>query len=255
MGAVVRSSTDTKTNKACSSPITAELRRGTGGPPYAGRSPARIVEAFDRQRQMLERDLHDGVQQRLVAVRIRLALAAELAGGDPPLHETLDDIGEDVEAAIEELRDVAHGIYPHALSDHGVTAALRQVARTFDGAVTVNSGIVGRYSAEVESAIYYCCREAIQNAFKHGGPRAQIALSLHENARTVGFEVSDEGRGFDLTESSGGRGLQHMRDRIGSVGGELSIFSRRGAGSVVTGTIPRSLPRCRREPGGRGLGS
>jgi signal transduction histidine kinase len=243
MGAVARSGTETKADEARSAPAAVELRRGTGGPPHAGGSPARIVEAFDRQRQMLERDLHDGVQQRLVAIRIRLALAAELAGGDPLLHETLDDIGENVEAAIEELRDVANGIYPHVLSDHGVTAALRQVARSFGGAVTVSNGRIGRYPAEVESAIYYCCREAIQNASKHGGPMTQIALSLHEDARTVGFEVSDDGPGFDLTESSGGRGLQHMRDRIAAVGGELSILSRPGAGSVVTGTIPRSRPR------------
>ena len=245
----------TKANEACSAPITVELLRGTGGPPDAGRSPTRIVEAFDRQRQQLERDLHDGVQQRMVAVRIRLALAAELAGGDPPLHETLDDIGEDVEAAIEELRDVAHGIYPHVLSDFGMVAALQQVARAAGGAVSVRGNAVGRHPAELESAIYYCCREAIQNASKHGGPAVQIMVSLHEDAHTVGFEVSDDGRGFDLAESSGGRGLQHMRDRIAAVGGQLSIFSRPGAGSVVTGTIPRSLPRRRREPGGRGLGS
>src|SRR5688572_1137681 len=100
MAALVRSGTETKANEARSSPLTVELRRGTGAPTYAGRSPARIVEAFDRQRQMLERDLHDGVQQRLVALRIRLALAAELAGGDALLHETLDDIGESVDAAI-----------------------------------------------------------------------------------------------------------------------------------------------------------
>lgn len=239
----MRSGPETKADEARSAPATVELRRWTGGPPHAGGSPARIVEVFDRQRQMLERDLHDGVQQRLVAVRIRLALAAELAGGNPLLHETLDDIGEDVEAAIEELRDVAHGIYPRVLSDHGVAAALRQVARAFGGAVSVGGDGVGRYPAEVESAIYYCCREAIQNACKHGGPMAQIAISLHEDARTVGFAVSDDGPGFDLTESSGGRGLHHMRDRIGSVGGELSILSRPGAGSVVSGAIPRLRPR------------
>lgn len=220
----------------------APLRLSTGARADGGVSVARVIGAFDRQREMLGRDLHDGTQQRLVALRIRLGLVGELAAGDALLSELLDEIGEDVEAAINELREFAEGVYPHVLSDHGVAAALRQVARAFGGAVTVSSRGIGRYPAEVELAIYYCCREAIQNACKHGGPMAQIAVSLHEDAGTVGFEVSDDGPGFDLRESSGGRGLQHMRDRIGSVGGELSILSRPSAGTVVRGAVSRARP-------------
>ena len=219
------------------------LRRSTGAHADGGVSVARVIAAFDRQRELLGRDLHDGAQQRLVALRIRLGLAGELAAGDPELSRLLDEIGEDVEAAIEELRDVAAGIYPHLLSDHGVAPALKQVARSCGGAVSVSGDGVGRHTAEVELAIYHCCREAIQNASKHGGPTVQFRISLHEDARTIGFEVSDDGPGFDLREPSGGRGLQHMRDRIGSVGGELSILSRPGTGSIVSGAIPRSRAR------------
>jgi signal transduction histidine kinase len=214
------------------------FRRSSEGLPHSDGSPARIVEAFDQQRQMLERDLHDGVQQRLVAVRIRLELAVELASGDALLDEILDEIGAGVDAAIEELRDVAHGIYPHLLSDHGVLAALQQVARAAGSAVSVR-GRVGRYPAQLESAIYYCCREAIQNASKHGGRGTQIVVSLREDAHTIYFEVADDGPGFDVSARSGGKGLQHMRDRIAAVGGELSIGSSAG-GTVVAGSIPRS---------------
>jgi signal transduction histidine kinase len=215
------------------------FRRSSGGPPDTGGSLARIVEAFDRQRQMLERDLHDGVQQRLVAVRIQLELAAELAGGDALVHEMLDHIGESVDAAIAELHALVHGIYPHVLSDHGVVAGLKQVARGAGTAVSVR-GRVGRQPAQLESAIYYCCREAIQNASKHGGRATQIVVSLREDAHTIYFEVADDGPGFDLSARSGGKGLQHMRDRICAVGGELSIVSPEGGGTVVAGSIPRS---------------
>ena len=139
--------------------------------------------------------------------------AGELAGGDALLSELLDEIGEDVDAAIEELREFAEGIYPHVLSDHGVAAALRQVARAFGGAATVSSDGIGGYPAEVELAIYYCCREAIQNASKHGAPTPQIAILLYDDAGTVGFEVSDDGPGFDLRESSGGGTATHARSR------------------------------------------
>ena len=201
-------------------------------------SLARIVEAADRQREALERDIHDGLQQRLVAVRIRLTLATELAPGDARFRRVLSEIGDGLDAAIDELREVAYGIHPQVLTDHGLVAALEHVARGAAGPVAVRSSGLSRQPAELELAIYYCCREAIQNASKHGGPSVRISIFLHEEANGVAFEVSDDGPGFDIAKAAGGRGLQHMRDRIVLLGGRLSIDSKAGVGTVVSGAIP-----------------
>ena len=195
----------------------------------------RVVEAVDKQRETLERDIHDGVQQRLVAVRIRLTIAAELAGGDARLRRALSEIGEDLDEAIDELREVSRGIHPRVLTDHGLVAALGHVARATAGPVEIASTGLGRYPAELESAIYYCCREAIQNASKHGGPSVRISVFLHEDAHGVGFEVSDDGPGFEVATATGGRGLQHMRDRMLLLGGRVSVVSQAGVGTVVSG--------------------
>src|SRR5690349_3929281 len=130
---------------------------------------ARVVAALDKQRESVERDIHDGVQQRLVSVRIQLELAAHLPTGDDRLPGVLADIGHNLEDAIDELREVAHGIHPQVLTDHGLVAALNHVARGTAARVAVAGTGLGRYPAELELAVYYCCREAIQNASKHGG--------------------------------------------------------------------------------------
>jgi signal transduction histidine kinase len=201
-------------------------------------SLVRVVEAGDRQRETLERDIHDGLQQRLVAVRIRLAIATELVPGDAPLAGVLSEIGEGLDEAIDELREVAFGIHPTILTDHGLVAALQHVARHAAVPVAISSSNLSRHPAELELAIYYCCREAIQNASKHGGPSVKIAIVLHEDAHMIGFEVSDDGPGFDVATAKSGRGLQHMRDRLVLLGGRLSIDSKAGGGTVVSGAIP-----------------
>jgi signal transduction histidine kinase len=213
------------------------VRAGKGVLAEIDGSHARVAEAVDRERELLERDIHDGVQERLVAVRIRLSLAAELAAGDDGLRRVLGEIGETLDEALDELREVAHGIHPHVLTDQGLVAALAHVARAAAGAVAVTSSGVGRHPAEFEAAIYYCCREAIQNASKHGGPSVRISVSLHEDTHGVAFEVSDDGPGFDLANAPPGGGLQHMHDRIALLGGRLSIVSEAGAGTVVSGAI------------------
>jgi signal transduction histidine kinase len=210
---------------------------GTGVRAEVGGSLARVVQAVDMQRQLLERDLHDGVQQRLVAVRIRLGLASELANGDARLHGLLFEIGESLDDAIGELRNVAHGLQPQVLTDFGLVAALAHVAGAAAGPVDVASTGLGRHPAELESAIYYCCCEAIQNATRHCGSSVRIAVVLHEDARGVGFDVSDDGPGFDLAKATAMGGIQHMRDRIALLGGRLSIVSQAGVGTVVSGLI------------------
>jgi signal transduction histidine kinase len=194
-----------------------------------GGSLARVAQAVDMQRQLLERDLHDGVQQRLVAVRIRLGLASELANGDARLHGLLFEIGESLDDAIE--------VQPQVLTDFGLVAALAHVAGAAAGPVDVASTGLGRHPAELESAIYYCCCEAIQNATRHCGSSVRIAVVLHEDARGVGFDVSDDGPGFDLAKATAMGGIQHMRDRIALLGGRLSIVSQAGVGTVVSGLI------------------
>jgi signal transduction histidine kinase len=203
-------------------------------------SLARVVEAADRQREALERDLHDGPQQRLVALRIRLALAGELVNGDARLRGTLAEIGEGLDDAIDELRDVAHGIYPQVLAAYGITAALAHVARACAGQVDVVGTEITRHPPELELAVYYCCREAIQNASKHGGRSVHIHVSLREDAHDICFEVSDDGPGFDVAGAPAAGGLEHMRDRIELLGGRLSVISQAGVGTVISAAI--SLP-------------
>jgi signal transduction histidine kinase len=197
------------------------------------------VETVDKQRESLERDIHDGLQQRLVALRIRLAVATELVPGDARLPRVLSEIGQGLDEAIEELREVAFGIHPTVLTDHGLVAALQHVARSAAGTVAVTSSGLRRQPAELELAIYYCCREAIQNASKHGGPSVKTVIVLHDDAHGIGFQVSDDGPGFDVAKATDGMGLQHMRDRMLLLGGRLSIVSQAGAGTVVSGGISR----------------
>jgi signal transduction histidine kinase len=201
-------------------------------------SRARIVRAGDNERRKLERNLHDGVQQRLVAIRVKLALASQLGDLDPAVGSRLDEIGRNVEEALEELREVSHGLYPPVLSDWGLVKALESIQRPSVAPLTIRATGIGRYPAELESAVYYCCLEAIQNATKHGGPAVHVAVTLREDADELRFEVSDDGPGFDLSSVRTGTGLQNMQDRLGALGGHLSIVTAVGRGSVVSGSVP-----------------
>ena len=200
------------------------------------RSRARIVRAGDDERRKLERNLHDGVQQRLVAVRIKLGLVGEFA--DDATRAELEAVGRSVDESIDELREVAHGLYPPVLADHGLVAALGSARRRAVVPVAVSTSGVARHPPELESAVYYCCLEAIQNATKHGGPGVRVTVTLREDADELGFDVSDGGVGFDATAAHEGAGMQNMRDRLGALGGRLSVDSERGQGTVVSGTLP-----------------
>jgi signal transduction histidine kinase len=201
-------------------------------------SRARIVVAGDDERRKLERNLHDGVQQRLVAIRINVGLTGEVVGGDAVVGGRLEEIGDSLEQAIDELREVAHGLYPPVLTDLGIVAALGTLRRNGRASLTIDGGGVGRHSPDLESAIYYCCLEAIQNATKHGGAGARIAVVLREDDRRLRFEVSDDGPGFDPVVAHLGTGLQNMRDRLGALDGRLSIVSGPGQRTVVAGSVP-----------------
>ena len=134
---------------------------------------------------------------------------------------SLEPIAEGIEAAIGELRAVAHGLYPPILSAHGLVAALSHVARQSPAPVTVTATDVGRHAAELESAIYYCCLEALTNAAKHGGPAVRIEIHLQQTADEIRFVVADDGAGFDAQLGHQGSGLQNMHDRVGALGGRL----------------------------------
>jgi signal transduction histidine kinase len=204
-------------------------------------SRSRIVASADRGRRRLERDLHDGAQQRIVAIQIKLRLAKERTQ-DQELVDELEAIGADAEQAIEELRTLAHGIYPAALRSFGVADALRAFAASAPIPLTVDDDGVGRFPRTIEAAIYFCAMEAVQNAIKHAGDGARVTITLNRDRHDVRFDIADDGVGLAEPVSGDGEGLLGMRDRIGAVGGELEIVSSPGGGTTVRGAVPVADP-------------
>jgi signal transduction histidine kinase len=203
-------------------------------------SRARIAAAGSRERLRLERDLHDGAQQRLFAIEVKLD-ALRAATNDVELAREVEEIGEDVAEAVEELRTLAHGLYPATLRERGIADALRAVTQVAPIPVTVADGGLGRLAEDVEEAIYFCAREAIQNAVKHAGHGARVAVTLAKTQESVVFSIADDGVGFSPVGDHPGLGLASMRDRVGAVGGELEITSQPRRGTVVRGSIPATL--------------
>ena len=185
-------------------------------------SRMRIQASADEERRRVERDLHDGAQQRLVALRIKLELAAErIDGSDERSARLIRELGGDVDSALDEIRSLARGIYPSPLADRGLVEALRSAAlQTVLPASVHAEGTRDRYPRPIESAAYFCCLEAMQNAAKHAEGAKQIVLELSDNG-VLHFEVRDDGEGFDLEAIEAGVGLTSMRDRLAAVGGEL----------------------------------
>jgi len=200
-------------------------------------SRARIVATAEDERVRLERDLHDGAQQMLMMIQIKLALAREAAGSDDASVK-LGEIEVDAAAAVEELRVLAHGIYPTVLRERGLSDALRSSTTGSPVHVAIVDHGVGRCSSEIEAAVYFCSLEAIQNAVKHAGPDARVTVTLGRRATGISFEIADDGTGFEPGEHDEGMGLVSMRDRIGAVGGELEVQSRPGGGTAVYGFVP-----------------
>ncbi|HYI80595.1 MAG TPA: histidine kinase [Thermoleophilaceae bacterium] len=199
-------------------------------------SRARILAAADDERRRIERDLHDGGQQRLVALRIRLELADETMRESPArARRMLQQLGTEVDAALDELRSLAAGVYPSLLADRGLTDALRSAALRSPVPVSVAVNGDDRYGQDVEAAVYFCCLEALQNVAKHAPEARAVAISLERNG-DLRFSVSDDGPGFDAEIA--GNGLVNMRDRVAAVGGTLEIRTAPGDGTEIVGHVP-----------------
>ncbi len=200
-------------------------------------SRKRLAGAADSARRKIERDLHDGAQQQLVALRIKLELAREALEEDSAAAgEMVADLGPEVDEIIEAVRSLARGIYPPLLASDGLGEALRAAGRRAPVPVTIEAEGVGRLPSETESAVYFCCLEAMQNVAKHadGATRVRIALS---NDGELRFEVGDDGCGFAPEDRNGGSGITGMHDRLAAVGGELWVESAPGRGTRVRGRV------------------
>ena len=202
-------------------------------------SRARVVAAADAERRRIERALHDGAQQHLVALAVNLQLARQLADSDPAAAKTLlEEIGRDVREALEGVRELAHEIYPPLLIDRGLAEALRAAASGADIPTRVEATVLDRSTPEAEATVYFCCLEALQNAARHAGAGAQATVRVWPEQGELLFEVSDDGAGFDPRAAPRGAGLINMSDRLGALGGRLTISSEPGHGTRVSGTIP-----------------
>jgi signal transduction histidine kinase len=201
-------------------------------------SRQRIVAAQDEERRRLERNIHDGAQQHLVALAVKLRLARGLVGRDPDRARTmLAEIRGQVDEALATLRSLALGIYPPLLEEQGVVAALAARYGSSDLPVRFHSDGTDRYPLDTEAAIYFCVLEALQNAAKHAAATV-IDVTLSQREGALAFEVADDGAGFDATTNGDGTGLQGMRDRLAVLGGDVGISSAPGRGTVVSGRVP-----------------
>lgn len=205
-------------------------------------SRQRLVAAQDEERRRIERNIHDGAQQELVALAVKLRLADALIGKDEEkAHAMLAELQGETNGALENLRDLARGVYPPLLADKGLVAALEGQARKSVVPVSVEAGEVGRFSQDVEAAVYFCTLEALQNVAKYAGASAVHVRLLATNG-TLGFEVEDDGLGFEPSEALGS-GLTNMRDRLDALGGALEVRSSPGGGTTISGRIPATGTR------------
>jgi signal transduction histidine kinase len=202
-------------------------------------SRARIVAAADAERRRIERNLHDGAQQYLVALAVKVGLARSMVSVDAgQANELLVELSTDVQETLDELRRLAHGIYPPLLADRGLFEALRSAADRSPVSTKVEADGLQRYSQEIEAAVYFCCLEALQNVGKYAGEGVHAKIRVWEQEGGLLFEVADDGAGFNVRDSKVGAGFTNMSDRVGAIGGTLRVESAPGQGTTVGGAIP-----------------
>ena len=203
-------------------------------------SRARIVAAGDAERRKLERNLHDGAQQHLVALAVKLRLTRDAVEDDPDdAIAMIDEIKGNLQDAIQELRALAHGIFPPLLVSGGLAEALPAAATRSALPATLDTAGIGRYSADMEAAVYFCVLEAMQNAGKHAGDGATVRVTVAEGDGVLTFSIVDDGAGFEVAGSGAvGHGFVNMADRLGAFGGTLDVSSVVGRGTTVRGTLP-----------------
>jgi signal transduction histidine kinase len=201
-------------------------------------SRQRLVSAQDTERRRLERNLHDGAQQNLVALKLKIALAKNLAASDPQKAQAaLDELTAEANDAIETLRELARGLYPPILAQDGLVPAIEAQARRTPLPVEVIGGPLPRYPQQTEASVYFCVLEALQNVVKHAAATKATVCFETQPGRLV-FSVSDNGRGVDPARVRSGSGMQNMRDRIEVLGGELRVETAPDTGTRVIGSIP-----------------
>jgi signal transduction histidine kinase len=201
-------------------------------------SRQRIVAAQDERAKKLERNIHDGAQQQLVALAVKLGLVERLLRSDAKKAETmLAEVKIEANDTLENLRDLARGIYPPLLADQGLAAALTAQARKVPIPVDVEPDGIGRYPEETEAAVYFSCLEALQNVTKYA-EASRVTVRLAQANGSLHFEVSDDGRGFDSAVVGQGSGLQGIADRLASLGGTFEVRSTPGSGTTIAGDVP-----------------
>ncbi len=212
-------------------------------------SRRRVQEAAVEERRRIQRDLHDGAQQRLLAMRAAVTRLLEDPSESPGRRDALFAIRQELAETLAEVRSLAEGVYPPLLVEYGLARALRGASRGMAGATAISDESVGRFSTAIEGAVYFTCLEALQNVAKHAGDGAGAKVRLWREEGSLRFEVADDGGGFRPGELGESKGLVNMRDRIAALGGTLRVRSRTGEGTVVSGSVPVVAEPAEGEPG------
>jgi signal transduction histidine kinase len=201
------------------------------------RSRRELLDAAEAERRRIERNLHDGAQQQLVAIGVKASLARTFVAKDPERAVAIiDEVQADALEALDGLRDLARGAYPPILADEGLERAIGLQAKRSAVPVTLVADGVGRLPEPMEVAVYYCCLEAMQNAAKYGG--GSVAVSIRRGVDELSFSVRDDGAGFDPALTRRGVGMRSMAERVTSLGGSFEVRSSPGDGTLVSARLP-----------------